>query len=99
MQELWLYTNELTTVPPEMGNLRALKRLWLEHNRITTLPKELINMGNLQVGTAQKAHSPERAALKCNKQTRGPQVGWADRECGGVGHVPKLGSARARMPF
>jgi Leucine-rich repeat (LRR) protein len=28
LQELWLYSNQLTAIPPTLGQLHKLKRLW-----------------------------------------------------------------------
>ena len=33
-QNSWLYSNELTQVPPEVGALHHLRRLWLERNKV-----------------------------------------------------------------
>lgn len=49
LQELWLYSNELESVPPELGKLTGLKRLWLDRNRLTALPPQLANLAQLQV--------------------------------------------------
>jgi hypothetical protein len=45
----WLYENQLTAVPPELGDLRNLKRLWLDRNKIKHLPADLAKCDKLQV--------------------------------------------------
>lgn len=47
-QELWLYSNQLSSVPPEIGRLTGLKRLWLDRNQLRTVPRELAQLTNLQ---------------------------------------------------
>ncbi len=49
LQELWLYSNQLTSVPRELAHLTALKRLWLDRNQLTSVPAELAQLTNLQV--------------------------------------------------
>ena len=46
----WLYSNQLTSVPPEIGELTELRRLWLDRNQLTHLPKEISKLTRLQVG-------------------------------------------------
>ena len=59
----WLYSNQLTRVPVEMGRLTNLKRLWMDHNQLQELPEGLFGgLSNLQVGvgrlhTDQSSHS------------------------------------------
>ena len=44
----WLYSNQITSLPVEMGRLKSLKKLWLDHNLIEDLPAELSALANLQ---------------------------------------------------
>ena len=46
---MFLSSNELTTLPPEIGNLKNLERLALPGNKLTTLPHEIGNLKNLEV--------------------------------------------------
>jgi GTPase SAR1 family protein len=46
--ELDLSGNELTTLPPEIGQLVYLKSLNLDGNQLTTLPLEIVQLVNLQ---------------------------------------------------
>ena len=41
MTELYLFNNQLTTLPPEIGQLTALTTLYLNHNQLTALPHEI----------------------------------------------------------
>ena len=43
-----MYSNQLTSVPPELGRLGALKRLWLDRNQLQTVPRELTQLTSLQ---------------------------------------------------
>ena len=43
-----LLSNELTLLPPEIGNLTNLQKLELEYNQLTSLPPEIGNLTNLQ---------------------------------------------------
>jgi len=45
---LYLYDNQLTTLPSEIGNLQKLKKLYLWQNQLTTLPEEIKNLQNLK---------------------------------------------------
>ncbi len=47
LKELYLFGNQLTSVPPELGNLSNLQYLYLSNNQLTSVPPEL---GNLQPG-------------------------------------------------
>ena len=39
--ELFLYSNQLTSIPAEIGNLQKLKNLYLETNQLTSIPAEI----------------------------------------------------------
>ena len=47
-QELWLFSNHLTHVPPELGRLTDLRRLWLDRNALEAVPPELAGCTALQ---------------------------------------------------
>jgi Leucine-rich repeat (LRR) protein len=44
-----LFDKNLTTLPPEIGNLKNLEYLSLGSNELTTIPKEIGNLTNLEV--------------------------------------------------
>ena len=44
---LSLAINQLTSVPPEIGNLSSLSSLYLSRNQLTTLPTEIGNLSSL----------------------------------------------------
>ena len=46
--KVYLSNNDLTTLPPEIGNLTKLKYLDLRNNRLTTLPPQIGNLTNLK---------------------------------------------------
>jgi len=46
---LVLSGNELSTLPPEICQLKSLKTLHLSHNRLSTLPSEISELTNLEV--------------------------------------------------
>ena len=46
--ELDLSDKELTTLPPEIGQLVNLQSLHLGNNQLTTLPREIVQLANLQ---------------------------------------------------
>ena len=48
LQKLWLYNNQLTTLPAEIGQLTNLQQLGLDNNQITTLPAEIGQLTNLR---------------------------------------------------
>ena len=48
MQELYLYTNRLQSLAPEIGQLTNLRVLALYENSLTTLPDSLVNLRNLE---------------------------------------------------
>lgn len=48
LQELYLYTNRLQTLPNEIGLLSNLKLLALYENSLTSLPESLANLKNLE---------------------------------------------------
>jgi Leucine-rich repeat (LRR) protein len=41
--------NELTSLPPEIGALTALRKLYLEYNKLTDLPAEIAHLKGLAV--------------------------------------------------
>ena len=47
--EVNLENNNLTSLPPEIGNLSNLKYLYLYINNLTSLPPEIGNLTNLEV--------------------------------------------------
>merc|ERR1719270_344683 len=49
LKELYLYSNRLATLPPEIGCLVNLSTLSLSENVITSLPDQLANLQNLRV--------------------------------------------------
>ena len=42
IEELYLYGNRVSTLPPEVGNLKKLRKLALNENMLTDLPSELL---------------------------------------------------------
>ncbi len=48
MQELYLYTNRLQTLPNEIGQLNNLRVLALYENSLNCLPESLANLKNLE---------------------------------------------------
>ncbi len=50
LQELWLYSNHLVSIPDAIGRLHRLRRLWLDRNSLTSLPRGLVQLTALQVG-------------------------------------------------
>ena len=48
LRELYVCSNQLTTLPPEIGNLTNLRELDLINNQLATLPPEIGNLSNLQ---------------------------------------------------
>lgn len=49
LSSLWLTHNELTTLPPEIGRLGALRNLYIEHNELTGFPSEITQLERLWV--------------------------------------------------
>ncbi|TGZ63877.1 hypothetical protein CRM22_006678 [Opisthorchis felineus] len=41
LQDLFLYENKLSYLPPQIGNLRKLRKLWLQENSLYSLPSEM----------------------------------------------------------
>ena len=48
LNALYLYNNQLITLPAEIGQLTNLQELSLHNNQITTLPAEIGQLTNLQ---------------------------------------------------
>jgi len=48
LKVLYLWGNELTSLPPEIWNLKNLEELWLSNNKLTDLPKEITNLTKLE---------------------------------------------------
>ncbi len=49
MRELYLYSNRIQQLPPEIGNLVNLKVLALSENSLTTLPDTMDRLVQLKV--------------------------------------------------
>jgi Leucine-rich repeat (LRR) protein len=47
-QELNLTSNQITSIPPEIGSLKNLQYLYSSYNQITSIPKEIENLKNLR---------------------------------------------------
>ena len=48
LKELYLGSNSITNIPPEICQLSKLEKLYLNANRLETLPKEIGKLTNLQ---------------------------------------------------
>ena len=48
VEELWLWDNQLTSIPAEIGQLNNLKVLSLDRNRLTSIPPEIGQLKNLE---------------------------------------------------
>eukprot|EP00879_Flechtneria_rotunda_P016862 GHRR01017651.1.p1 GENE.GHRR01017651.1~~GHRR01017651.1.p1 ORF type:complete len:193 (+),score=58.59 GHRR01017651.1:572-1150(+) len=44
----WLYSNQLTSLPPQLGKLRQLRKLWVDRNKLTAVPEQLGDCSALQ---------------------------------------------------
>jgi Leucine-rich repeat (LRR) protein len=44
-----IISNQLTALPPELGQLQRLRKLWADRNQLASVPDELGNCGELQV--------------------------------------------------
>lgn len=49
LESLWLTSNNLQSLPPEIGSLERLRNLYIEHNELTLLPDELAQLSNVWV--------------------------------------------------
>ena len=89
VQELWLYSNQLASVPRELAQLTGLKRLWLDRNQLTSVPAELAQLTNLQVGPLPGGSG---AALRraCSEEARalGLHVGHSCTPCRALRLLP-----------
>ena len=47
VQKLWLHDNQLTAIPPEIGQLQNLTELSLDINQLTSIPPEIGQLQNL----------------------------------------------------
>jgi hypothetical protein len=45
----WLYSNQLTALPPQLGQLQRLRKLWADRNQLASVPNELGDCAELQV--------------------------------------------------
>ena len=48
LKELYLYSNNLTSIPKELGELKQLEYLYLNDNNLTSIPKELGELEQLE---------------------------------------------------
>ena len=50
LREMWMYSNDFTGIPPELGELAALELLYLSDNNLSgQIPPELGNLGSLEL--------------------------------------------------
>ncbi len=50
-RELHLWSNQLSALPPEIGQLTNLRWLDLRNNQLSALPAEIVQLTNLDFGT------------------------------------------------
>jgi hypothetical protein len=61
----WLYSNRLTALPPQLGQLQRLRKLWADRNQLASVPDELGNCSELQVNlVARYANEISKNAAK-----------------------------------
>ena len=48
LKELYLFDNQLTSLPESIGNMTNLKELYLSVNQLTTLPESIVRLTNLE---------------------------------------------------
>ena len=48
MQKFSLIYNQLSVLPPEIGQLQQLQKLWLDHNQLSILPVEITHLQQLE---------------------------------------------------
>ena len=46
---MYLAGNQLTSLPPEIGQLTSLEKLWLSGNQLTSLPAEIGQLTSLKL--------------------------------------------------
>jgi internalin A len=46
--DIWLFSQEISSLPPEIGLISNVKRIYLDKNQLTTLPPEIGQLSNLE---------------------------------------------------
>ena len=46
-KHLYLDNNQITTLPPQIGNLANLEILYLDNNQLTTIPPKIGELGRI----------------------------------------------------
>eukprot|EP00741_Cyanophora_paradoxa_P004883 tig00000841_g4738.t1 len=111
LEKLWLQSNQLTALPPEIGRLSALQVLDVSFNQLTALPPEIGRLAALQtlyVGDNQlTALPPEIGRLAALQQLWVQQLeSWPEpvrravneNRSDGKAHPPRPAPARAPPP-